>query len=170
MPGEYYIAQANVQRAEYYLSLPQVQRRVPAGQDAQVGRRHACRSAAQVYRTLYVARRAPDHHRRVHLTDAKPNNSPIDGTVVEFQLNNEGGRRFRTETAKHIQDYMAIVLDDRVMGRRRSSRAPSARAARSRSAGRDIQQAQDLALVLRAGALPVPLKVADVRKHRRQPR
>jgi preprotein translocase subunit SecD len=28
---------------------------------------------------------------------------------------------------------------------------------------RDIQQAQDLALVLRAGALPVPLKVADVR-------
>jgi preprotein translocase subunit SecD len=30
--------------------------------------------------------------------------------------------------------------------------------------GRDLQDAQDLALVLRAGSLPVPLKMAEVRQ------
>jgi preprotein translocase subunit SecD len=59
---------------------------------------------------------------------------------------------------------MAIVLDKVVMG------APpiinSAIGTRGQIAmgqGRDLQAAQDLALVLKAGALPVPLRVADMR-------
>jgi preprotein translocase subunit SecD len=98
-----------------------------------------------------------------YITNANPNNTPIDGTVVEFQLSNEGGRRFRTETAKHIQDYMAIVLDDRVMGRPPVIQSAIGTRGQITLGHRDIQQAQDLALVLRAGALPVPLKIADVR-------
>ena len=49
------------------------------------------------------------------LTDAQPTMEPIEGTVVTFTLSNEGGRKFKTETGKHVKDYMAIVLDDRVM-------------------------------------------------------
>jgi preprotein translocase subunit SecD len=99
-----------------------------------------------------------------YLTDAKPNQVPIEGTVVEFTLNNEGGRRFRAETAKHIQDYMAIVLDERVMGRPPVIQsAIGTRGQITMGQGRSLQEAQDLALVLRAGALPVPLKVAEVR-------
>ena len=88
----------------------------------------------------------------------------IEGTVVEFTLNNEGGRRFRAETAKHIRDYMAIVLDQRVMGRPPVIQsAIGTHGQITMGQGRSLQEAQDLALVLRAGALPVPLKVAEVR-------
>jgi preprotein translocase subunit SecD len=82
--------------------------------------------------------------------------------VVQFTLNNEGARRFKSETGKHVGDNMAIVLDQRVVT------APVLNSAIGRSGqitlgGGSLQAAQDLALVLRAGALPVPLKVAEVR-------
>ena len=99
-----------------------------------------------------------------YLTDAKPNSSPLEGTIVEFQLNNEGGRRFQRETGKHVGDYMAIVLDDIVMGFPPViNSAIGTRGQITMGQGRDLQNAQDLALVLKAGALPVPLKVAEVR-------
>ena len=97
------------------------------------------------------------------LTDARPNTDPVDGNVVQFTLNNEGARRFKTETGKHVKDNMAIVLDQRVIT------APVLQSAIGRNGqitlgGGTLQAAQDLALVLRAGALPVPLKVAEVRQ------
>jgi preprotein translocase subunit SecD len=116
----------------------------------------------EVYRTLYVLD-AREILRGDYIQDANPNESPIDGTVVEFQLNNEGGRRFRMETAKHIQDYMAIVLDDKVMGRPPVIQSAIGTRGQITLGQRNLQQAQDLALVLRAGALPVPLRVAEVR-------
>jgi preprotein translocase subunit SecD len=57
---------------------------------------------------------------------------------------------------------MAIVLDDRVMSAPVIQSAIGTRG-QITMGGRDLQAAQDLALVLRAGALPVPLKVSDVR-------
>ena len=161
MPGEYYITQQNVARAEYYLSLPQIQQALPPGKAVKWGA-DTLSIGGQVYRSLYVVDSRPIITGE-HINDARPNNSPIDGTVVEFQLDNEGGRRFRSETAKHIQDYMAIVLDDRVMGRPPVIQSAIGTRGQITLGRRDIQQAQDLALVLRAGALPVPLKVADVR-------
>jgi preprotein translocase subunit SecD len=161
MPGEYYIATANIPRAEYLLSLPQIQQAFPPGKAIKWGA-DTMSLGGQVFRPIYVVDARPiitgDY-----IQDAKPNNSPIDGTVVEFQLDNEGGRRFRTETSKHIQDYMAIVLDDRVMGRPPVIQSAIGTRGQITLGRGNIQQAQDLALVLRAGALPVRLKVADVR-------
>ena len=62
-----------------------------------------------------------------------------------------------------IGDYMAIVLDDRVMSAAGHPERASARAGRSRWAGNTCRTAPDLALVLRAGALPVPLKIVEAR-------
>ena len=161
MPGEYYITQQNVARAEYFLSLPQIQAALPPGKSVKWGA-DTLSIGGQVYRTLYVVDARPIITGE-HINDARPNNSPIDGTVVEFQLDNEGGRKFRNETAKHIQDYMAIVLDDRVMGRPPVIQSAIGTRGQITLGRGNVQQAQDLALVLRAGALPVPLKIADVR-------
>jgi preprotein translocase subunit SecD len=115
------------------------------------------------YRFLYMLDERPIITGE-HLTDAKPSSSPIDGTVVEFTLDNEGGRRFQRETAKHVKDYMAIVLDNVVMGYPPViNGAIGTRGQITMGQGRDLQSAQDLSLVLKAGALPVPLKVAEVR-------
>ena len=65
---------------------------------------------------------------------------------------------------------MAIVLDERVMGRPPVIQSAIGTRGQITMGGRDLQAAQDLALVLRAGALPVPLKVAEVRNDRSEPR
>ena len=117
----------------------------------------------KTYRFLYLLDERPIITGEF-LTDAKPTQSPLEGTVVEFQLNNEGGRRFQRETAKHVGDFMAIVLDNVVMGSPpRINGAIGTRGQITMGQGRDLQAAQDLSLVLKAGALPVPLKVAEVR-------
>jgi preprotein translocase subunit SecD len=97
------------------------------------------------------------------LNDARPTQDPLEGTLVQFELNNEGGRRFRSETGRHIGDYMAIVLDRVVMGRPPVIQGAIGTRGQITMGGKDLQAAQDLALVLRAGALPVPLRVEEVR-------
>jgi preprotein translocase subunit SecD len=83
--------------------------------------------------------------------------------LVDFEFTNEGGRRFRQETSRHLQDFMAIVLDDRVVTAPVIEGVIGSRGQIRLGQGRSLNEAQDLALVLRAGALPVPLKVVEVR-------
>jgi preprotein translocase subunit SecD len=161
-PGEYFVAENDVPTVQRYLDLPSIRAALPPGKVIRWGGDTQTLGAAQ-YRPLYMLDSRPIITGE-YLTDAKPSQVPIEGTVVEFTLNNEGGRRFRAETAKHIQDYMAIVLDERVMGRPPVIQsAIGTRGQITMGQGRSLQEAQDLALVLRAGALPVPLKVAEVR-------
>ena len=162
MPGEYYVAQTDVQTMESYLSSPDIQAVLPPGKVIRFGS-DTTSLGNKTYRAMYVLDARPIITGEF-LTDAQPNTSPSEGTIVEFEFNNEGGRRFRNETAKHIQDFMAIVLDDRVMGRPPVIQsAIGTRGQITMGQGRDLQAASDLALVLRAGSLPTPLKVAEVR-------
>ena len=163
MPGEYFVAESDVLTAQHYLDMPAVRAALPPGKTIRWGADPVSRGGT-MFRPLYLVDTRPIITGEF-LTDAKPNQVPIEGTVVEFTLNNEGGRRFRSETGKHVGDYMAIVLDERVMGRPPVIQsAIGTRGQITMGQGRSLQEAQDLALVLRAGALPVPLKVAEVRK------
>lgn len=161
IPGEYLVAIDDVPAMTQYLAMPEVQAAIPPGKVIRWSG-DTLSVAGQTFRALYTVDARPiitgDY-----LEDAKPNQSPIEGTIVEFRFNNEGGRKFRNETARHVQDYMAIVLDDRVMGRPPVIiQAIGARGQITMGQGRALQEAQDLALVLRAGSLPVPLKIAQV--------
>ena len=160
MPGQYLIAKADYPLIRALLEHPAIRDALPPGKNVRWGV-DTILLGAQVYHTLYAldARAIIDG---TYLTNATPNQDPIEGAKVDFQFNNEGGRRFRTETAKHIGDNMAIVLDDRVMSAPVIQSAIGARG-QITMGGRDLQAAQDLALVLRAGALPVPLKVVESR-------
>jgi preprotein translocase subunit SecD len=162
MPGEYYVAASDVNTVTQYLSMPEVQAALPPGK---VIRWSSDTTALgnTVYRPFYVLDAKPIITGE-YLTDARPNTSPTEGNIVEFTLNNEGARRFRTETAKHVKDFMAIVLDDRVMGHPPIIQNAIGARGQITMGGRDLQAAQDLALVLRAGSLPVPLKVVDWRQ------
>ena len=161
IPGEYFTLTKDMETIVRYLAVPEVAAALPPGKTLRWGSDSTI-FGTQSYRSLYVVEARPIITGE-YLTDAKPNNIPIEGTVVEFQLNNEGGRRFKMETAKHIKDYMAIVLDDRVMGRPPIIQSAIGTRGQITMGNKDLQSAQDLALVLRAGALPVPLKVVDVR-------
>ena len=56
---------------------------------------------------------------------------------------------------------MAIVLDGRVQGRPPIIQSRIDRSGQITLGNRSLQEAQDLALTLRAGALPVPLKIVE---------
>ena len=161
IPGEYFVPASDIRTLESYLSMPAVQNALPPGKVIRMGSDSIVIGNA-AYRPIYVLDSRPIITGQ-YLTDAKPNTSPTEGTIVEFQFNNEGGRRFRTETSRHIQDYMAIVLDDRVMGRPPVIQSAIGTRGQITMGGRDLQAASDLALVLRAGSLPTPLKIVEIR-------
>ncbi|HYW31616.1 MAG TPA: protein translocase subunit SecD [Gemmatimonas sp.] len=160
MPGQYVIREELFGAFEQALALPAMQDAMPPGKALLWGT-DSLLVGTQRYRSLYMVDSRPIITGEV-LTDARPSSDPVEGNVVQFTLNNEGARVFKRETGKHVKDNMAIVLDDRVVT------APVLNSAIGRNGqitlgGGTLQAAQDLALVLRAGALPVPLKVAEVR-------
>ncbi len=81
--------------------------------------------------------------------------------VVEFRFSTEGGRIFRELTGEHIQDRLAILLDSQVYS------APVIRSQigrRGQIEGRfTSEEARNLAIVLRAGSLPVPVVIEEER-------
>jgi len=160
MPGEYFVANENVPTVTRYLALPAVRSALPPGKTIHWGQ--SDEEGAGVT-ALYVVDSKPIITGE-YLTDAKPGTDPIEGNIVQFTLNTEGGRRFRQETSRHIGDYMAIVLDDRVMGRPPVIQSAIGTRGQITMRGQPLQKTQDLALVLRAGALPVPLKVVESRQ------
>src|SRR5262249_10368216 len=75
---------------------------------------------------------------------------------VEFYLTAEGGRRFSSFTGAHVGDYLAVVLDNRVM---EVAVIKSEIGDNGVIEGRFTeQQAKDLALILNSGALPASIK------------
>ena len=159
MTGEYFVAQSDVGLVTQYLAMPQVAATLPPGKVVRWAS-DTLTAGNRVYRPLYVLDAKPIITGE-YLTDAKPNTSPTEGNIVEFTMNNEGARRFRTETGRHIKDFMAIVLDQRVITAPVIQGAIGAHG-QITMGGKDLQAAQDLALVLRAGSLPVSLKVEDL--------
>ncbi len=162
MPGEFFVKAADVATVQRYMEFPEIQNALPPGKMVRWSA-DTTSLGTDAYRSLYVVDQRPIITGE-YLTDAKPNSVPVEGTVVEFTLNNEGGRKFKAETAKHIRDYMAIVLDDKVMGRPPVIQSAIGTRGQITMGNRDLQAAQDLALVLRAGALPVPLKIVETRE------
>lgn len=78
--------------------------------------------------------------------------------IVSFSLNSEGARLFGELTAASIGERIAIVLDGEVVS------APSINTAilggeAQISGGFSQEEARDLSLILRAGSLPVPVKI-----------
>lgn len=160
LPGQYYVAQSDVRTLERLLADSAIRNALPPGKVVRWGA-DSVSISTQWYRPLYVLDNR-DIITGEYLVDAKPEQDPMEGAKVTFQLNNEGGRRFRNETGRNIGNNMAIVLDDKVMSAPVIQGAIGTRG-QITMGGRDIQPAQDLALVLRAGALPVPLTVVETR-------
>jgi len=86
----------------------------------------------------------------------------LSGASVELVLNSAGGRLFEQITAANVKRRLAIVLDNRVYSAPViQERIGGGRA--SITGNFDIKEARDLSIVLRAGALPAPVEIAEER-------
>lgn len=96
-----------------------------------------------------------------NLTDAQP--AFQEGqAVVSFKFNTLGGKKFGEVTRDNIGERLAIVLDNEVIS------APVIQSAIMGGSGVitgnfTVKSANDLALLLRSGALPAPLEVLEER-------
>jgi len=98
-----------------------------------------------------------------NLIDAQPNlNNQTNQPAVSFTLDRLGAQKFGRATTDNVGKRLAIVLDGKIIS------APSINEAIPSGNGIisgnfSFQEATDLALLLRSGALPTPLNVVEER-------
>jgi preprotein translocase subunit SecD len=163
VPGEYMVPETAFPRVDSLMSIPAVARQLPRGV---VLRWSAAPTSVgvQPVRFLY-ALEDKAIVTGANLVDAQAQIDPLtNGPIVTFELDRAGGRKFGEETARHIGDYMAILLDGRVQGRPPVIQSRIGRNGQITLGGKSLQEAQDLALTLKAGALPIPLKIVEERQ------
>lgn len=97
-----------------------------------------------------------------HLTNASVGFDQYGQAIVQLQFDSEGGKLFDRATFQNIGKQLAIVLDGVVHSAPViRDRIPNGQA--QISGNFTAQQAGDLALVLRAGALPAPVHIIEER-------
>jgi preprotein translocase subunit SecD len=139
-------------RAAFQNNVPPDLQILPGSSEGAPGER-----AQAVY---YVLRRVPAVTGR-DLRNARPTLDENSRPAVAFSLNNEGATRFGSFTQDNIGRQLAIVLDSRVFS---APRIDGRIDDEGRISGNFTQQeAADLALVLRSGALPANLTYLEER-------
>ena len=96
------------------------------------------------------------------LIDAQATFSHTGQPAVSLKFNSSGARKFADMSAQNIKKQFAIILDDKIIS------APVFQDIIHDGNGQisgsfNVKEANDLALLLRAGALPAPLKVIEER-------
>lgn len=159
------VAEENRPKVDRVLSDPEIRALIPP--DAEF----LWASETEVYQgkryySLYLVRKTPELT-GAHIADARPEigsgydpeiaNKPI----VAFTTTDEGARIFSLVTGANIGRRLAIVLDNKVCS------APVIRTKLSKNSiitgNFTMEEARDLAIVLRAGALPAPIKIVEER-------
>jgi protein-export membrane protein SecD len=116
-------------------------------------------SASSAVATRWVLVETPAIVSGSSIRDASPVEGVRDNYQIHFTLSATGAKRFAAWTGSNINQYLGIVLNDEVKS------IPYIKSQISDTGQIDgrytRQSAEDLALVLKAGALPAPLKLVE---------
>ncbi|MCC5919079.1 MAG: protein translocase subunit SecDF [Cyclobacteriaceae bacterium] len=94
------------------------------------------------------------------ITDARQDFDQVGQPAVSMRMNAQGARKWKAMTGENIGNRVAIVLDDFVYS------APNVRdeiagGSSSISGNFTVEEAKDLANILKAGALPAPTQIVE---------
>jgi len=161
VPGEFIVTEERVADVDRLLARPELQQLVPRGLELRWGT--SITQGGLTVRPLYaIQSRAIITGEELQKVVA--GRDPMtNASEVQFELTKGGGHKFSDATGRNIGNYLAILLDGRVQGEPAVIRDRIGTNGRIELAGKSLEEANDLALVLRAGALPVPLHVVDQR-------
>jgi SecD/SecF fusion protein len=149
-------------KVELLINKPQVQALIPKDDEFSWSTRPEMWQGEEFW-SLYLVKKRTELSGK-YLVDAKPRlDQQFRRPEVLFNLTKKGGRIFARVTGANIDKPLAIVLDGRVES------APIIRS-KIRDEGviemggtASFEDASDLAIVLRAGALPAPVKIIENR-------
>ncbi len=94
------------------------------------------------------------------LKDATFTRDQLNRPAVSVTLNAEGSKKFADFTRKNVGQYIVIKLDEEILSRAQIQE-PITDGKGQITGGFTVQRATELAALLRAGALPVPVSVAE---------
>ena len=97
-----------------------------------------------------------------NLTDAKASFDPQEGHAVSFRFDTTGAQKFGKATSENVGKRFAVILDGVVITAP-VIRSPITGGSGIISGNFSSQEAADLAVLLRAGALPAPLSIVEER-------
>ena len=157
------VDETQVDRVRAMIADPAVQQAIGAGHEWLWSGDATTFADGRSYRRLYLVEKDPQMTGEAIATaaagfDPQQMNQPI----VTLRMTDEGANRFADVTGRHVGDRMAIVLDEVVR------MAPNIRqritGGNAQIEGFDsVEEARDIAIVLRAGALPAPLEIIEER-------
>ena len=98
-----------------------------------------------------------------NLIDAQPRlDNQINEPIVSFTLDRLGAQKFGKTTSESVGKRLAIILDGKIISAP-SIREPITGGSGTISGNFSFQEATDLALLLRSGALPTPINIVEER-------
>lgn len=154
------VEEADVPTVRRYLELPEVISAIPRGAVVAWGTRQSSEGGA-TYEQLYILNERAELTGQ-YLTDASPSvDNEMGGYQVNFVLTREGGNRFNRITRANIGKPLVIVLDNRVESAATIQSAIREKGRITLGGGASFEEAKDLSIVLRAGALPAPVIIAE---------
>ncbi|MCK4223671.1 MAG: protein translocase subunit SecD [candidate division Zixibacteria bacterium] len=148
-------------KVELLLNKPEVQELIPKDDEfAFSTRTETFRN--QKYWGLYLLKKRVELSGK-YLVDARPRYDQFRKPEVDFTLTKKGGRIFARVTGANIDKPLAITLDGRVESSPIIRSKIRDRGVIEMGGVATIEDATDLSIVLRAGALPAPVKVIENR-------
>ena len=169
LPGDIGVEQKNIYSLKKLIATSEVQKRLnnTNGQIlfSQEAKSVTPDSPEKFYR-LYYLEKQPELTGGI-VEEAKADLGSIGSgsagqSIVSLSMNNEGSRIWSRVTGANIGERIAIVLDNKVhMAPSIREKIPSGRTQIEGFA--NINEAKDLAIILRAGALPAPVKIIEER-------
>ena len=98
-----------------------------------------------------------------NLIDAQPRvDSQVNQPIVSFSLDRVGAQKFGRATTNNVGKRLAIVIDNKIISAP-SIREPITGGSGTISGNFTFQEATDLSLLLRSGALPTPINIVEER-------
>ncbi len=166
--GDIAVPSESVRKIRDYLANPNVQSQIPDGVQFLWSAKAEPAGDGKEYQLLYLVK-TNSELTGAALSDARVDiggggNDPTSAgqPVVSLSLNRNGAKTFSRVTGANIQKRLAIVLDDKIhMAPVIRSKIPNGRAVIEGSA--NVEEANDLAIVLRAGALPTSVVIEEER-------
>jgi preprotein translocase subunit SecD len=158
------------QKLAAYVESLQESGAIPEGHDIKLGVLSAAddqnpgEQGEEAWRTYYLF--SPVDVTGQHIEETYVANDPKDGTpYVGVTFNDLGARRFSKLTGANVKRRMAIVLDDRVESapviQTEIGKNCQITLGGYRGYNQILNEAKDLVVVLKAGALPVPIRPAN---------
>ena len=163
--GDFVVPEDNILTVRELLNRPDVQKLLPPDAQFLWNSKDEEMGDGQRYRALYYLKRRVEMTGEI-LSDASVTTGQsfenAGQPIVNFTTTSQGVRLFGRVTGANVGERMAIILDDQVYS------APTIRSKINQGSGiiegtGTVDEAKDLAIVLRAGALPADVNIVEDR-------